>query len=273
MLPTRSDVRGSCGIRGGPSCRVLAGYGRRHMRVSRFLTAAARTFACFARAVAAVTAAATSCFLGAGNLSHVAILVLRATPARTLATFAATLLNVTAALTLGHLSISTAALTALHVGQTTCLGVHITNLLVALGVEGMETLTGGRAKGFLEVRIQATPTGLDLLRDTVVGIDILRLLGRLVLAVEVGQSVGEAIGDTVLAVESEGALDGLVTDHVTLSQILCHNARARLVLLRDVVKFGSAIVALLSSFASGQLVEASCAGHLDLRRTKLCVVE
>lgn len=151
--------------------------------------------------------------------------------------------------------------------------MHITDLLVALGVEGMETLTRGSAKGFLEVRVQATPTGLDLLRNTVVGINVLRLLGRFVFAVEVGQSAGEAIGDAVLAVESESTLDGLITDHVALGQILCHDARAGLVLLCNVVAFSGALVAMVSSFASGQLVKTSSAGDLDLGRSELGIVE
>lgn len=86
------------------------------MRVSRFLTTAARTFACLARAVAAVTTAGTGRFLGAGNLLDAVVFVLRATPARTLAPLAFTLLNVAAALTCGLLSVATAALAALHVG-------------------------------------------------------------------------------------------------------------------------------------------------------------
>ena len=203
----------------------------------------------------------------AGHLTHVVVLVLRATAARALAPFAFTLLDIAAALA------STAALATLHVGQTACFGVDVTDLLVALRVKCKETLTGGGAEGLLEVRVQALPPGLDLLRDPVVGIDALGLLGRLVLVVEVGESVGEAAGDAVLVVESDGFLDGLVADHVPLRQILGHDTRARLILLLNVLAFGGTIIAMLSSLASGQLVETSRAGDLHLRRSELGVVE
>lgn len=243
------------------------------MRVSRFLTTATRTLPSRTRAVATVTPAGTSRFPGAGNLSNGVVLVLRATPARTLAPFAVTLLDITAALTLGLTSISTAALAALHVGQTACLGVDVTDLLVALSVKGKQALTGWGTESLLKVRVQATPPGHRFLGDTVVGIDILGLLGRLVFAVEVGQSVGETAGDAVLVVESDGALDGVIANHVTLSQILGHDTGARLVLLLDIITFGGAIVAMVGSFAAGHLIETSGAGNLDLRRSELGIVE
>ncbi len=205
------------------------------MRVSRLLTTAAGTFACFTGAVAGVAAAGTGRLLGARHLLD-AVLALGAIATSALSAFAFTFLNVAATLTLCLFGSGTlAALTALHVGQTTSLSVNVTDLLIALSVEGCKFLTGRGTEGLLEIRAQLHPAGLDSLGDTVVGIHILGLLGGVIFAIKILESIGETLGDTVLLVQSEGTLDGLVTDRVAVRQILCNDAGAWLILLLKIV--------------------------------------
>lgn len=92
------------------------------------------------------------------------------------------------------------------------------------------------------------------------------------LAVELVQLREEARRDAVLLVEVERARDGGVADDVAVGQILGQDARARLLLLRDLVavavRRGDAVVA--RGLVGG---EAGCGGDGDVRGAKLGVVE
>ena len=113
--------------------------------------------------------------------------------------------------------------------------MDIADLLVALGVKCRKLLTSGGIDGFLKVRAQAGPSSAGFLGDTIAGIDAFGAVAGLVLAVEVGKSGGEAVGDTMLVVECNGTLDGIVADGVPVRQIFGNDARTWLVFLSDVM--------------------------------------
>lgn len=162
-------------------------------------------------------------------------------------------------------------LSALKVGQVTSLVVYVKNLLVALLVECPQLLTSRGANSLLEVRVQAAPTGGSLLGHAILGVNSLCLLGRLVLAIEVVESRHETIADAVLVVKSNGLSDGLVADDVTVSEVFSDDARARLVLLCNVIS--SRFIGRAGSVGTGDLVKCSCRGNMDLSGTELRVVK
>lgn len=57
----------------------------------------------------------------------------------------------------------------------------------------------------------------------------------MVLLVQVGDGVDEAVGDTVLVVQINSLLDGIVANHVTLCEVLCNDTGSWLVLLCNLV--------------------------------------
>lgn len=84
------------------------------------------------------------------------------------------------------------ALAALQIRQTPGLGVDIPYLPIALRVEGCKLLTRGRVDGFFKVRVDAAPAHGGLVGDAVIGIEALGAVAGFVLAVELGERVGEA---------------------------------------------------------------------------------
>jgi hypothetical protein len=96
----------------------------------------------------------------------------------------------------------------------------------------------------------------------------------LVLGIELLESGGEASADTVLLVKGKSALNGLVADGVAVGKVLCNNARAGLVVLTKVfgVLFGSLFIGS-GQLSTGQLIERSGGGDVDLVGTELSVVE
>lgn len=83
--------------------------------------------------------------------------------------------------------------------------------------------------------MEAAPAVDGLVADLVVLVELLGLVEGVVLLVEVLQGGGEARGEAVLLVQRDGLLDRLVADDVAVRQVLGDDARARLVLLLDVV--------------------------------------
>ena len=126
-------------------------------------------------------------------------------------------------------------LPALQVRQASCLGVNISDLLVALRIEGYEFLASRRAQCFLEVRIEASPSRSCLISDTVALIKVLSAISRLVLCVKLREGVGEAVGYAVLVVKGNGTLDRGVANRVAVGEVLGNDARAWLVFLRNVM--------------------------------------
>lgn len=92
------------------------------------------------------------------------------------------------------------------------------------------------------------------------------------LAIELVELGEEARRDAVLLVEVEGARDGGVADHVAVREVLGQDARARLLLLCDLVAVAvrgrDAIVA--RGLVGG---EAGRGGYRDVRGAELGVVE
>lgn len=107
-------------------------------------------------------------------------------------------------------------LAALEVGEMAGLVVDVEHLLVSLLVERSELLTSRGTGGLLEVRVQTAPASGGGGGHTKLGIDGLSLLGCLVLAVELVESVHESVADSVLVIESDSALNGLVADDIAV---------------------------------------------------------
>ena len=89
----------------------------------RFRATAASALALGTRACASVACALTSRLLSPRNMLYGLLILLQAAT----------------------------ALAALQIRQTSCLGVDVSNLLVALGVEACQFLTSRRAHCFLEI--------------------------------------------------------------------------------------------------------------------------
>ena len=102
--------------------------------------------------------------------------------------------------------------------------MNVPYLLIALGVETGEFLTGRGAEGFLKVRVQAAPTLGCFVSDAVARIEALGAVGSFEFLVELRQYRGEAVRDAVLVVEGDGALDGFVADGVAVSEVFRNDA-------------------------------------------------
>lgn len=113
--------------------------------------------------------------------------------------------------------------------------MDVAHLLVALDVELADSATGRGVERLLKIRVETAPAADGLVADLVALVEPLGALRGVVLLVEVVQDGGEARGDAVLAVQSDGLLERLVAEDVAVRQVLGHDARARLVLLREVV--------------------------------------
>jgi hypothetical protein len=77
------------------------------------------------------------------------------------------------------------------------------------------------------------------------------------------------INNTMLLVQIDGPLSGLVADDITMSQVLSNDAGSWLLLLSDLIAI---TLSLCGKVASIILVRASGAGDLDVGRAKLSVV-
>lgn len=104
----------------------------------------------------------------------------------------------------------------LQVGQVARLVVDVEHLLLALLVEPTQLLARGCAVLLVKVGRERVPCRVHLGGDGVLGVGGLGLLRRLVLGVEVLEGVGEAVGDAVLLVEGQGALDYVVGNDVAV---------------------------------------------------------
>lgn len=144
------------------------------------------------------------------------------------------------------------ALSALQVRQMTSLVVNVHDLLVTLLVERTDFVAGRRAYCLFEVAVQAVPAESGSVRDTVLLVDGLTLLGHLVLGVEVGESLGEAAADAVLLVEGNGSLDGFVANGVPVGEVLGYYTGSGLVVLAD---FVGVLVVCCGGSTSGGLVQ------------------
>ena len=93
----------------------------------------------------------------------------------------------------------------------------------------------------------------------------------MVLAVELLQSLGEAVGDAVLLIEGESLLNSLVREDVAVGEVLCEDAAPGLVLLCEI--FGRVTLGVTSGLARSDLLEVGRGGDIDLVGAELCVVE
>ena len=131
-----------------------------------------------------------------------------------------------------------AGLASPEIRESACFVMDISDLPVALGVDFADSLTGRSTDGLLEVGVQSVPCGRGFVGDAVGLVHGLGAVGRLVLSVEVGQGLGEAIAEAVLVVERDSRLDHVVGEEVAVRQILGDDARAGLVFLFQVIWVG-----------------------------------
>ena len=73
----------------------------------------------------------------------------------------------------------------------------------------------------------------------------------------------------MFVVQSNRTLDGIIADDIAVSEVLGDNTRAGLILLLEVMGIARCVFGVGAS----EITDASGAGNLDLRTTKLCVVE
>jgi len=90
----------------------------------------------------------------------------------------------------------------------------------------------------------------------------------MVLLVETSDGVDESVGYAMLVIQIDGLLNGLVTNHVAVSKVLSDDARARLVLLCNLIGVTIGIRSVVTVIGV-----CRCAGNLNLSGTKLCVIE
>ena len=102
--------------------------------------------------------------------------------------------------------------------------VDVEDLPLALGVESAKTLASGSAGSLLEVGGETPPACIDTSHDLVLLVDSLSALGGLRPLIELLEGVHEAVADAVLLVGSQGLLNYRVAEHVSLSEVLGHNA-------------------------------------------------
>ena len=88
--------------------------------------------------------------------------------------------------------------------------MDILDLLGTLGIEVDELLASWGTCSLLEVGRQTSQKTVGLLCNSIGLIDRLGLIGGMVLLVEASEGRQEAVGDTMLAIEVDGLLDGLI---------------------------------------------------------------
>lgn len=148
--------------------------------------------------------------------------------------------------------------------------MDVLDLLAALGVEVDELLASWSSGGLFEVGSQASEEIVGLLGDTIGLINRLGLVGGMVLLIEVGEGGQEAVGNSVLGVEIDGLLDGLVTEYVAVGNVLSSDTGTGLLFLCDLIAVS---LGVLCEVASVIIVGSSGAGNLNLCGTELGVVE
>lgn len=148
--------------------------------------------------------------------------------------------------------------------------MDVLDLLAALGVEVDELLASWSSGGLFEVGSQASEEIVGLLGDTIGLINRLGLVGGMVLLIEVGEGGQEAVGNSVLGVEIDGLLDGLVTEYVAVGNVLSSDTGTGFLFLCDLIAVS---LGVLCEVASIIIVRSSGAGNLNLCGTELGVVE
>ena len=148
--------------------------------------------------------------------------------------------------------------------------MDILNLSGSLCVEVDELLASWSIGSLLVVRGQSSKEGVGSSSDAIGVVDRLGLVGSMVLLVEAGEGVDEAVGDTMFLVELNSTLDGLITDNVAVGKIFCNNAASGLLFLGDLIAVTLSLVLVVAPII---LVAASGTGDLNLSGTKLGIVE
>ena len=96
------------------------------------------------------------------------------------------------------------------------------------------------------------------------------LVSRMVLLVQASNSCGKAGGYSMLLIEINGTLDGLVSKNVTVCKIFSNNSASWLLLLSELV---GVTLGVLCEVASIIVSAARGRCDLDFGGTKLCVVQ
>lgn len=146
------------------------------------------------------------------------------------------LANVQDLLQSGCLDSISSVLLLLKLGQTASLVVDIDDLLLALSVEVNQLLASWGGGGLLEVRVEAGEQASSARGDAVALVSSLGTVGGVVLLIQAGQGGHEASRHSVLVVKLDSTLQGSISDHVAVSEVLGQNACTRLLLLCDLIR-------------------------------------
>lgn len=148
--------------------------------------------------------------------------------------------------------------------------MDIRDLAGGLGIEVNKLLAGRGLGCLLVIRSQSSKERVDTGSDAIGVIDGLGLVGCMILGVELGESLDEAAAYTMLLVEFDGTLNGLITDSVSVGKVFSNDTAAGLLLLGDLIAVSLGFVLVVASIV---IVATSGAGDLNLSGTELCVVE
>jgi len=148
--------------------------------------------------------------------------------------------------------------------------MDILDLARGLGVEVDELLSGWRASGLLVVGGKSREERVGLLSDTIGLVNGAGLVSGVVFVVKALNGRDKAGGDTMLLVEINGTLDGLVTKDVSMSKVFSDNAASWLLLLSDLVTVTLGVLCEVASIVFGA---AGSRRNLNMSGTKLSVVQ
>lgn len=148
--------------------------------------------------------------------------------------------------------------------------MNILDLSGRLGIEVDELLASWGICGFLVVGGQSSKEGVGPSSHSIGVVDRSSLVGGMVFRVDVGQSLNKAVGYSVLLIELDGTLDGLVANNITVGKIFGDNAAAWFLFLGDLVAVALSLLFVMTSII---FATASGAGDVNLCGTKLSVIE
>lgn len=113
--------------------------------------------------------------------------------------------------------------------------MNILDLSGRLSIEVDELLASRGICGLLVVGGQSSKEGVGSSSYAIGVVDRSGLVGGMVFRVDAVQSLDKAVGNSMLLIELDSTLDGLVANNVTVGKIFGNNAAAWLLFLGDLV--------------------------------------
>lgn len=148
--------------------------------------------------------------------------------------------------------------------------MNVYDLLRRLCIEVDKLLTTGGTCCLLVVRGETCEKGVDSWSNTIRLIQSLSLVGSMVLVVQVGDGREESVGDAMLLIEGNSALDSGIAENIAMGKILSNDSASGLLLLGDLVAITLSVMCEVTSIIIGG---SSGASDLDLRSTELGIVK